>query len=86
VLAIVVLLGVSEFIAEFGTAMGERCGDSRLAGDLELVGTIAIPLALGSWAVRRHRVWPLPVAIVAAALWAVVVAHVIPGGAGACFD
>src|SRR5207248_2156676 len=86
VLAIVVLLGVVEFVAELGSAIGERCGDSRLAADLELAGTIAILLALGSWAIRRRRLWPLPVGIVVAALWTIAIAHVIPGGAGGCFE
>jgi hypothetical protein len=86
VLLIVVLLGCTEFVAAVGSAIGDRCGDSRLAADIELAGVIAILLALGTRAVRRRRIWLLPLAIVGAALWAVVVAHVIPGGAGGCFE
>jgi hypothetical protein len=86
VLAIVVLLGFTEFVAAVGSAIGNRCGDSRLASGLELAGTIAILLVLGAWAVRRGRIWWLPLGIVAAAVWVVVIAHVIPGGAGGCFE
>jgi hypothetical protein len=86
VLAIVLLLGCTEFAASIGAAIGDTCGDSRLAAGFELAGVIGIPLAFGAWAVRRRRVWLLPFAIVAAALWTVVVAHVIPGGPGGCFE
>jgi hypothetical protein len=86
VLGIVVLLLFVELCALFGAAVGDRCGDSRLAGGFELAGAIAILVTLGTWGVHRRRIWPLPVAIVAAAIWVVVIAHVIPGGAGGCFE
>jgi hypothetical protein len=86
VLAIVVVLGFTEFVVAVGSAIGDRCGDSRLATGLETAGTIAIVLALGSWAVRRGQIWWLPLGVVVAGLWIVAIAHVIPGGAGDCFE
>jgi hypothetical protein len=86
VLAIVIVLGFTEFVAAVGSAIGDRCGDSRLASDLELVGTIAILVALGAWAVRRGRIWWLPLGVVVAGVWVVAIAHLIPGGAGGCFE
>lgn len=86
VLGTALALGTVELLALFGTAVGQRCGDSALAHGLELGGAVAILAAVGVPGVRRRTLWTLPLAVAAAALWTVAVAHAVPGGAGECFE
>ena len=70
------------------TAAGETCGGSYLAGTVEWVGGAALAAAIGAWGVRRGF-WGYGAVLAGwtvAALWFVVVAHLIPGGTGGCFE
>ena len=86
-LALVVVAAVSVGIWWFVVTAGDACGDSRTAGIVEGVGAIAVALALAAWQLPRGRAvfWALPAGAVLAGIWFDVWAHVIPGGAGACF-
>jgi MYXO-CTERM domain-containing protein len=82
----VVLIGLVEFLADFGAAMAETCGGSGGATAVEQSGAGLLLLALGGFGAHRRRVIPIVGAIVVAALWVAVVAHLVPGGAGGCFE
>lgn len=81
-----VLIGLVEFLADVGAATAETCGDSSTARIVELSGAGAILVALGSFGAHHRRVTPVVGAIILAGVWVALVAHVIPGGAGGCFE
>jgi hypothetical protein len=88
VLVAAVVSAVFGAIYLIGVASADTCGDSTTASVVELVGAAAIMLAVGTWGVRRgpRALWALPVGWVLAGLWVAVWAHVIPDGAGGCFE
>jgi hypothetical protein len=86
VLVTLLLVAAGELVVRFATAAGNVCGDSRLADTLGWTGAFAILLGVGAWSVRRRRVLPLLGALLAAGAWILLVAHVVPGGAGECFN
>jgi hypothetical protein len=86
VLGLLVVVAFVEYAAAFGTAMGQRCGTSTTAKGLEIAGTAALLLGLGAWGIRSRRPYALPVALVVAAAWVILIAHVVPGGSGECFN
>jgi hypothetical protein len=82
-----VLIGLAGVLVEI--AATDSCGDGGTAASLvKWVGAAAIYLGVGAWALQRplRGLWALPLATVAAGAWLVAVAHVLPGGAGACFN
>jgi hypothetical protein len=85
-LALTVGLGVLEYAILFATALAERCGSSHTAGTVEAVGVGVIMLALGAVGIKRRRLWLLPLSVVAAGVWVVLVSHLITGGSGGCFE
>jgi hypothetical protein len=86
VLLTLVLIAAVELVVRFGTAAADTCGTSRAAGAVEWSGAAVILVGVGAWSAHRRRVAPLLAAIVAAGVWYAIVAHLIPGGAGGCFD
>lgn len=88
VLVAAVVSAVFYAIYLLGDGSANTCGDSRAASVVELVGTGAIVLIVGSWGVRRgpRALWAIPAGWVLAALWVALWAHVIPGGSGPCFE
>lgn len=68
--------------------LGNTCGGGSAAGYVKWVGAVAVALWLGALGVRGGLkiLWLTPLALIAAGLWVVVAAHVIPGGAAGCFD
>jgi hypothetical protein len=81
-----VLIGLVEFLVEVGTAVAQTCGSSGSANGLEWSGGSILLVAVGGSGARRRRVLPIIGAIVAAGIWVAVVAHVVPGGSGDCFE
>jgi hypothetical protein len=86
VLVLLVTIGFVEFVARLGTAVAETCGSSGLASGLEQSGTIVLLLGIGALGAHRRRAFPFVVALIAAGVWVAVIAHVVPGGTGACFE
>lgn len=82
----VVLVGLVEFLADFGAAMAQTCGESGTAAAVERSGAGVLLLAVGSFGAHRRRVTPIVGAIVVAGIWVALVAHVVPGGSGGCFE
>ena len=70
------------------TASADTCGSSTSADVVSWIGGIVLALPVGAWGVRRGaRVYvAIPAGWVAAALWFVLVAHVVHGGTGGCFE
>ncbi len=68
--------------------LGNTCGGGSAARWVEWPGALVIALALGSLGVRGglRILWVTPLALIAAAGWILLAAHLVPGGAGACFD
>src|SRR3954453_1820741 len=88
VLTVCVLSLASAVVFWMITVAGGTCGGRDLAGVLEWAGGLALGLPIAIWGVRRGR-WAfvaVPAAWVAAACWFVLVAHLVPGGAGGCFE
>ena len=81
-----VLIGLVEFVVEIGTAVAQTCGDSRSATNVEWAGVTVLLVGIGSFGAHRRRVLPVVAALVIAGLWFVLVAHVVPGGSGGCFE
>lgn len=88
VLALVVVAGVSVGLWWFIVAAGDTCGDSRTATIVEWAGALVLAVGLAAWQLPRGRAvfWALPAGAVLAGIWFVATAHVIPGGAGGCFE
>jgi hypothetical protein len=72
----------------FGVAFAQTCGDSNVAGAVEWAGAAGIAVTIATWGVLggARFIWRFPLAWVAAAAWVIGWAHVIPHGAGACFE
>jgi hypothetical protein len=87
-LALVAVAGVSVGLWWFIVVAGETCGDSSAATIAEWSGTTVLAVGLAAWQLPRGRAifWALPAGAVLAGIWFVVTAHVIPGGAGGCFE
>jgi hypothetical protein len=66
----------------------DTCGTGLAAHLVEWIGAAVIYLSAGAWALQRplRGMLTLPVAAVVAGGWIAVTAHLIPGGAGACFN
>lgn len=86
VLITLVLVGFVEFVVQLGAAATRACGDSGVANDLKWSGSAVILIALGGFGVYRRRLFPVLVALVAAGAWVAIVAHIVPGGTGGCFE
>ena len=88
VLAAAVVSGILAGIFWLIVAASDTCGDSTAATVVEFAGGALLALAVGTWGVRRgpRALWAIPVGWVAAAVWIAVWAHLIPGGAGGCFE
>jgi hypothetical protein len=88
VLAVALLSIGAAIVAWFVIAAGETCGDSRAATVVEWVGAVPLALALGSWGALRGRraLAAIPAGWLLAGVWVLVIAHVVHGGAGPCFE
>jgi hypothetical protein len=86
-LALVLVAGVSVVIWWVISTAGEACGDSRTATIVEWSGIAVVGLALPAWRFSHRGAifWTIPAGAVLGGIWFVAAAHVIPGGAGACF-
>jgi hypothetical protein len=72
----------------FITAAGQICGDSGYADPVSWIGGVTLAVPLGALGVRRGP-WALaaiPAGWAVAGAWFVLVAHVVPGGTGGCFE
>jgi hypothetical protein len=80
------LVGVFGLLVERFTT--ESCGAGPAANLVEWIGGGAIYLLVGAWALQRplRGLWALPLAAIVAGGWMAGTAHLVPGGAGACFD
>jgi hypothetical protein len=85
-LVVSVLIAGALFVAI--VTAGDTCGDSATAGTIEAIGAIVILIGLGAVCLRRRgRLLALvPGAVPVTAVWLVVVAHLVPGGSGGCFQ
>lgn len=88
VLAACVASAAGTLLFSFVTALARTCGDGTAANVVEWTGAVALLLGIGAWGVRRGAaaLWALPAAWLLAAGWTAVWAHLVPGGAGYCFD
>jgi hypothetical protein len=80
------IVGMVGLLAEkLGT---DSCGGGLAANLVEWIGGSAIYLSGGAWALQRplRGLWALPLATVVAGAWMAAAAHLVPGGAGACFN
>jgi hypothetical protein len=70
------------------TVVTDSCGSSPAKDIVGGIGGGAIYLIGGAWALQRPRrgVWALPLAAIVAGGWIAAIAHLVPGGAGACFN
>jgi hypothetical protein len=68
--------------------LGNTCGGGSASRWVEWPGALVIAFALGALGVRGglRILWVTPLALVAAAAWILLAAHVVPGGAGGCFE
>jgi hypothetical protein len=75
-------------VAWFLVAAGETCGDSRTATVVGWVGAVPLALAVGTWGALRGRraLAAIPAGWLVAAAWVLVIAHLVPGGSGGCFE
>ena len=80
------ILGIFGAIIE--TAATNSCGSGMAKDLVGGIGGGTIYLIGGAWALQRPRrgVWALPVAAIVAGGWIAATAHLVPGGAGACFN
>jgi len=87
VLALVVVAAFSVGVWWFIVVVGDTCGGSHAAAIVEWSGTSVVAVGFAAWQLPRGRAifWAVPVGAVLAAVWFVVWAHVIPGGAAGCF-
>ena len=81
-----IVVGLAGIVVEI--AATDSCSGSLAANLVKWIGAAAIYLGAGAWALQRplRGVWALPLAAVVAGGWLVAVAHVVPGGSGACFN
>lgn len=88
VLAAAIVSAIFSAIALLGSAAANTCGDSTTATAVEVAGGALLALAIGTWGVRRgpRVLWSIPAGWIVYAVWVAVWAHLIPGGAGACFE
>lgn len=88
VLAAAVLSLACAVLFFFAVAASDTCGHSTAASAVEWTGAIAIAIPIATWAVLGgvRFVWRFPLAWLAAALWTIAWAHVIPHAAGGCFE
>jgi hypothetical protein len=72
----------------FGVSIARTCGHSSLAGGVEWTGAASIAIAIATWGVLGgvKFVWRFPLAWMTAAIWVITWSHVLPGGAGYCFE
>jgi hypothetical protein len=81
-----VLIALVEFLVQVGTAVAQTCGDSRSATILEWSGIAVLLIGIGGFGAHRRRVLPVVAALVVAGAWIALVAHLVPGGSGECFN
>ena len=88
VLAAGILVAVGGAVFLVIVTAGETCGGDTAAGIVEWTGAGAIGLGLGAWGVLHglRILWVPPLALVCAAGWIVLAAHLVPGGAGPCLN
>jgi hypothetical protein len=86
VLVTLVMVASIELVVRFATFAADTCGSSRLATGLEWSGSAVILVVLGGFGAYRRRVLPVLGAVIVAGVWVAIVAHVVPGGAGGCFE
>jgi hypothetical protein len=88
VLGALVVTSIGAVVFWVGAVLSETCGHSSVAAVVEPVGALLLALPLATWGVRRgaHMLWAIPAGYLAAGLWIVVCAQVIPGAAGSCVD
>jgi hypothetical protein len=84
--AILSLVGAAAFFLV--TVVGEACGGSGLADAISWAGAVPLAVAIGAWGIRRGFLAyaAIPAGWIAAAVWFVVVAHVVHGGARGCLE
>jgi hypothetical protein len=72
----------------FLTVSGDSCGSSHIASVIESIGEWVALIALGAAGLRRRgrSILLVPGALLVAGLWIVAVAHMVPGGTGACLN
>lgn len=81
-----ILIGLVEFLVEIGTAVAKTCGNSGSAAGVEWSGAAILLFGIGAFGAHRRRVLPVVGALLVAGAWVVIVAHLVPGGAGECFN
>lgn len=88
VLAAAVVSAIFAGLVFVAASAASTCGTSTTATVVEIAGGALLALALGSWGVRRgpRVLWTIPVGWVVYGVWIVVWAHLIPHGAGGCFE
>jgi hypothetical protein len=81
-----VVVGLAGVVVEI--AATDSCSGNLAAGLVKWIGAAVIYLGAGAWGLQRplRGLWALPLAAVVAGGWLVGVAHIVPGGAGACFN
>jgi hypothetical protein len=87
VLGAVVGAGIGAIGFAGAVLLGDTCGGSSAAGFVKWLGALVIALWLGAVGVRGGLkiLWVTPLALIAAGLWVLLAAHVVPGGAAGCF-
>jgi len=88
VLGAAVEVALAEVLVFVALVIGETCGSGTASAVVRWAGAAPLALGIGAWGVRGgpRLLWAPALGVVAAGAWILLVAHVVPGGAGACVD
>jgi hypothetical protein len=86
VLVTLVLVACLELAVRFATAAADTCGSSQSASALQWSGVAVLLVGIGGFGAHRRRILPVLAAVVVAGAWVALVAYLVPGGTGGCFE
>jgi hypothetical protein len=88
VLGAVVAVGLAWVAFYAVILLGNACGGGSAARAVEWPGALVVAFVIGAVGVRGglRILWVTPLALVAAAAWILLAAHLVPGGTGGCLE
>jgi hypothetical protein len=80
------LIGIFGAVVEIVAT--DSCGGSAAANAVRWSGATVIYLGASAWGLQRplRGLWAVPLAAIVAGAWLAAAAHLVSGGAGACFN